>query len=78
MPRMFSEAGGYDIVPEGQVEARTAEGWSVVTDAEWNKILDAKKKVVAPAEEPATIVEHEAPKPRGRSPKKGSLPSIFG
>jgi hypothetical protein len=76
---MYSEAGGYDTVPDGQVESRIAQGWSVVTEDNWKKILSGKARPpVAKTAEVDTIVEHEAPKPRGRGPKKGSLPSIFG
>ena len=38
----------------------------------------AEALAVAKPEEPVTITEHDAKKPRGRASKKAPLPSIFG
>lgn len=45
--------------------------------AGWAATVEEALAVAKPSE-PATIVEHEAPKPRGRASKKAPLPSIFG
>lgn len=76
MPRMYKTDSGYHNFRDGEVEEAVKDGWKVVTEEEWAVILKAKS--VAPVEEPDTIVEHDAPKRRGRTSKKAPLPSFFG
>lgn len=67
MPRMYKQDGGYNNFTESEVEAAQVDGWKIVTDDEWNQIIKAKAKSVAPITEPVTI--QEQPQKAGRRGK---------
>lgn len=66
----------FRAVAEGIVEKQFIGENDTIPDGWYGSIQDALS--VAKPSEPATIAEHDAPKPRGRASKKAPLPSIFG
>lgn len=73
MPRMFSEIGGYHNFSESDAIEAAKNGWRIITDEEWARIIAAKSGV-AKKDEPATI---PAQSPKTGRPRKG-LSSILG
>lgn len=52
MPRMYKPEGGYHNFNISEVDAAKADGWKIVTDDEWNKIIQSKSKTDTIEEQP--------------------------
>lgn len=76
MPRMYRDNCGYHNFTIHEVDAAKADGWKLITDEEFLKIIEAKRKKnvvkeepIAKQEEPAIIEPQPEPRRAGR-PRK--------
>jgi hypothetical protein len=71
MPRMTFEGQGYHNATDEEVEELKKAGWSIITDAEFKKVLEAKRAAMKPVHVPEPERVPVSPAP---SAARSSLP----